>query len=304
VEKGIKVELERLKQRQQLPLEVKEGYTAKRIIDWYNHFTGNVCVSFSGGKDSTVLLHIVRKLYPNVPAVFVDTGLEYPEVRDFVKTVENVVWLRPKMAFSQVLDKYGYPIVSKKVAMMIHALQNETEKNKNTCNLYRTGINKNGKLCMAWKLPLKWHSLVKAPFKISDRCCYVLKKEALISYQKKTGSKPFVGTMASDSKRRELSYLIGGCNPYHSKLNAISIPMAFWMEEDVWAYIRKYNLPYSKIYDSGVKRTGCVFCMFGSHLESEPNKFQILKTSHPKLYDYCINKLNLKQCLDYINVKY
>ena len=55
----------------------------KRIIDFYNHFDGNVYVAFSGGKDSTVLLDLVRKIYPDVPGVFVDTGLEYPEIGDY-----------------------------------------------------------------------------------------------------------------------------------------------------------------------------------------------------------------------------
>ena len=47
-----------------------------------------------------------------------------------------------------------------------------------------------------------------------------------------------------------------------------------------------------------------MFCMFGAHLEKEPNRFQRLKETHPKQYDYCINKLGLGEVLDYINVKY
>lgn len=66
-------------------------------------------VSFSGGKDSTVLLDLVRSEYPNVKAVFVDTGLEYPEIRSFVKTFDNVEILKPKKNFKQVIQEYGYP---------------------------------------------------------------------------------------------------------------------------------------------------------------------------------------------------
>ena len=80
-----------LTQFQGLPLEVKIEKSKLRIREWYENFDGNVHVSFSGGKDSTVLLHLVRSLYPEVPGVFSDTGLEFPEIRAFVKTVENVV---------------------------------------------------------------------------------------------------------------------------------------------------------------------------------------------------------------------
>lgn len=107
---------EDLKYFQAMPLEVKVGMTKTRIREWVKEYgTDGVYVSFSGGKDSTVLLHIVRELYPNVEAVFVDTGLEYPEIRRFVKTFENVTILRPKMRFDEVIKKYGYPIISKEV---------------------------------------------------------------------------------------------------------------------------------------------------------------------------------------------
>jgi 3'-phosphoadenosine 5'-phosphosulfate sulfotransferase (PAPS reductase)/FAD synthetase len=75
-----------------------------------------VYISFSGGKDSTVLLDIVRRDYPDVPAVFVDTGLEYPEIREFVKKFENVTIVRPTMNFRKVIDTYGYPFFSKEVS--------------------------------------------------------------------------------------------------------------------------------------------------------------------------------------------
>ena len=77
-----------LRQYQSLPLSAKIIMTQRRIRAWYDHWDGQVYVSFSGGKDSTVLLHLVRELYPDVEAVFVDTGLEYPEIRQFVKTFE------------------------------------------------------------------------------------------------------------------------------------------------------------------------------------------------------------------------
>ena len=91
-------------QKQSLPLSIKILMTQRRIREWVTEFgEDGVYVSFSGGKDSTVLLHIVRQMYPNITAVVVDTGLEYPEIREFVKTFDNVVWLKPKKNFKQII---------------------------------------------------------------------------------------------------------------------------------------------------------------------------------------------------------
>ena len=110
-----------LYQMQGLPLNLKIRMTKERIRQWINTYgEDGVYVSFSGGKDSTVLLDLVRQDYPNVKAVFVDTGLEYPEIRKFVKTFDNVEWLKPKMTFKQVIKKYGYPFISKEVSECVY----------------------------------------------------------------------------------------------------------------------------------------------------------------------------------------
>ena len=105
-----------LYQMQSLPLKAKVTMTRQRIKVWYEHYNGMVYISFSGGKDSTVLLDIVRKDYPDVPALFVDTGLEYPEIREFVKKFDNVTIVRPEMNFRKVIDTFGYPFFSKEVS--------------------------------------------------------------------------------------------------------------------------------------------------------------------------------------------
>lgn len=122
---------ERLAELQALPLDEKIEITKDRIEDWYMQFSGNVYVSFSGGKDSTVLLHLVREMFPDVPAVFCDTGLEYPEVRQHVHETKNVVILRPKMTFPEVIKTYGYPMVSKEVAEAIYYARRTTKKISN-----------------------------------------------------------------------------------------------------------------------------------------------------------------------------
>lgn len=109
-----------LAQYQSLPLDAKVRMTKQRIKAWYEYWDGHVCVSFSGGKDSTVLLHLVRSMYPDVPAVFSDTGLEYPEIRKFAMSQPNVVTVRPKMIFPEVIKTYGYPVISKEIAEAIY----------------------------------------------------------------------------------------------------------------------------------------------------------------------------------------
>lgn len=304
-----------LHQRQTLPLEVKMELSQKKIREWYDHWNGEVYVAFSGGKDSTVLLHLTRSILPDVHAVFSDTGLEYPEIKEFVKSIPNVHIVRPKKSFKQVIDEYGYPVVSKKIAYFVSQLQNPTEKNIESRHLRLTGYTSTGNYCPTLKLPKKWHKLIDAPFKVSDRCCDYTKKNPLKEYAKKSGKKAIVGVMAEESSRREHQYLQHGCNIYRDS-DPISSPMAFWTEQDVLRYLRDYNVPYASVYGdivedengklstTGEKRTGCMFCMFGAHLEKGENRFQRMKRTHPQLWDYCINKLGLREVLDFIEVKY
>ena len=115
--KEFKHTLAELQEKQSLPLALKVRLTKARIRDWINEFgEDSVYVSFSGGKDSTVLLDLVRQDYPNVKAMFVDTGLEFPEIRQFVRLFDNVDIVRPKMKFREVIEKYGYPMLSKETS--------------------------------------------------------------------------------------------------------------------------------------------------------------------------------------------
>lgn len=303
-----------LKERQALPLDVKIGMSIRRIKEWYRHWKGNVYIAFSGGKDSTVLLDIVRSIYPGIPAVFSDTGLEFPEIRTFVKTFGNVTVVKPKKNFRQVVREYGWPLVSKHTARCISQVQNATDKNKATVTLRLTGVRSDGTRNTVGKIPAKWLFLVDAPFKISERCCDWLKKKPLMDYAQQTKCKSFVGTMAVDSKMRKSLYLRQGCNAFESK-HPISTPLGFWTEQDVLQYIKTWNLPYAPVYGtiienaegrlrcSGQQRTGCIFCGFGVHLEW-PNRFQRLQKSHPKKWDYVINKMGMGVVLDYAGIPY
>ncbi len=292
------------------PLERKVRVTQAKILEWYYHYGGNVSVSFSGGKDSTVLLDLARRAFPDIPAVFVDTGLEYPEIRAFVKTVPNVVWLRPEIPFPKVIEQYGYPVVSKDVAKRIYY----AKKGGQWAQRHLNGLNSDGTPSKYNERYMKWRFLLDAPFLISDQCCAVMKKRPFHCYVKETGAMPIIGTMACESARRQSSYLKTGCNAFQKK-DPTSQPMSFWLEQDVLRYLQLTGIPYASIYGeiaedkgklitTGARRTGCMFCMFGLHLEKEPNRFQRMALTHPKQYDYCIHKLGCGRALDYMGVPY
>ena len=305
---------QRLKELQALPLWRKIQITQARIMEWYNFYEGQVSISFSGGKDSTVLLDLARRIYPDIEAVFVDTGLEYPEIRDFVKTKENITWLKPSMKFNDVVEEYGWNFPSKEVALLVWYANNSKNKKQNYLN-YLNGNNADGTENQFKQRFKKYAYLINAPCKISNKCCGIMKEKPLDKYRKQTGKKAIVGTMASESTRRKQAWMKVGCNAF-DKSNPTSQPISFWTEQDVLSYIKEFEIPYAAIYGdiitdnkgnyitTGEKRTGCMFCPVGINLEKTPNKFQRMKITHPKQYNYCINKLNLKELLDFINVPY
>lgn len=231
-----------LAQMQSLPLEAKITMTKNRIRQWYEYYNGDVYVSFSGGKDSTVLLHIARSIYPDISAVFCDTGLEYPEIREFVKTVDNVTWVKPKMNFRQVIKTYGYPVASKETSKRIYELRHHNlSEEYRTRLLGRAGV-------PAWKsVPKRWLPLVDAPFEVSSKCCDVMKKRPFHAYEKETGRVSIVATLADESALRRNSWMQYGCNAF-SKNSPQSRPMSFWTEQDVLEYLNTYQVPYCSVY--------------------------------------------------------
>ena len=302
-----------LKLLQNYPLDLKIEKTKLRIREWYEHYNGEVYISFSGGKDSTVLLDIVRNMYSDVEAVFSNTGLEFPEIVKFVKTFDNVTIIKPEKTFKRVIEEKGYPVISKSVSNCVRLARKNIEEGKDTLRVRQIkGLEKGSKFNKS-----KWQFLLDAPFKISDECCNELKKKPMKKYEKESGKKPFIATMAEEGQQREAAYLKTGCNAFN---NGRSQPMGFWTEQDVLQYIFENKLKICSVYGdvvkesdmlgnkyyrtTGEKRSGCIFCMFGCHLEESPNRFERLKYTHPTQYRYCMEKLGLKEVLDYIGVKY
>ena len=301
------VSAEELKARQELPLDYKVMLSQSAITQWYERFEGKVYVSFSGGKDSTVLLDIVKGMYPDVPAVFCDTGMEYPEVRAHAMEKADEV-IRPKMSFKKVIEKYGYPFPSKEQALYIN--QYRHTKSEHMRQLRWNGYPQNGN----FGISKKWRFLCDAPFEVSHKCCDVMKKRPFHEYEKQTGRKPYIGTMACESRLRFQEYLQHGCNTHGVKREK-STPLGFWTENDVLAYLKQKDIAIPSCYGeivetadgyatTGVERTGCMFCMFGVAQDKEPNRFQQMQDTYPKQYAYCINKLGIGEVLDYAGIPY
>lgn len=309
-----------LRQMQSLPLSAKIQMTRQRIRAWIDEFgEDGVYVSFSGGKDSTVLIDIVRKDYPNIEAIFVNTGLEYPSVRQFALSKENVTELRPTMNFRDVIIKYGYPIIGKEVSQVVQEARIGLKRGDGSYQFRIDRILGKGHYA-----PLEdgtksqfdvsaYKFLLDAPFNISDRCCKVMKKNPARSYERKSGRKIILATMADESRLRRQRWLKYGCNAWDDKKQQSSNPMSFWTEQDILTYIHTYNLAIAEAYGqvvvkndgvdgqinihdylgdyrdcqyetTGCKRTGCIFCGFG--ITQDKQRFVRLSDQEPKLCDY------------------
>ena len=373
-----------LYQMQSLPLDAKIQMTKRRIQEWVEECgEDGVYVSFSGGKDSTVLLNIARSMYPDMKAVFVDTGLEYPEIRQFVNTFNNVDILKPKMTFKQVIEKYGYPFISKEVSNNVYGarryikiltdrqtvqgfrIPTTTEEYVELANMLNEDwgevkaspqrlaillgiLGKKGEAIVPDSGERSMYSMerynffLEAPFNISDHCCNVMKKSPARAYERREKRKPILGTLATESRLRTQKWLQEGCNAFEST-HPESKPLSFWTEQDVLYYIHINKLPIASVYGeivkdyygmgqldgqmdmselssdlgvfdigrpllktTGCSRTGCMFCGFGCHLEKSPNRFEMMKETHPKQYDYIMRPkeeggLNYKEVIDWIN---
>ena len=304
-----------LPQYQSLPLSAKVRIAQNRIRQWYEYWDGNVYVSFSGGKDSTVLLNLVRQMYADVPAVYVDTGLEYPEIRRFALEHKNVTMVRPKMRFDEIIKKYGYPLISKEVAKVIVESRpvyvngaNKWSERQRSRLLGNTMYNGEKS---AYNCSKYYRIATELPVLISYQCCAMMKKHPAAKYEKESGNKSYLGIMAQESRQRRTQWITHGCNAYDIK-RPNSKPLSVWTEQDVLQYILENNLQVCSVYGDIVykdedgmeydaktgigcgelyftkcQRTGCIFCGFGAHNEKE-SRFVRLKETHPKQYDYCI----------------
>lgn len=263
-----------------------------------------------GDRDMTVRLLLAL--------VFVNTGLEYPEIQHFVTDYAawlqrqfpridvQLVRLRPKMNIRQVVRKYGYSIVSKEVAAYVEEARVKPD-GRSAARLRGEYLRKDGEPseynCE------KWEFLLCAPFAISSKCCGVMKKKPMNAYMRKMQRVPTMATMAQESRLRTRVWLKNGCNAFEGE-HPMGKPMSFWTEQDVLRFIVDRELPIASVYGdivasdgendydatlidcklhcTGCQRTGCMFCAFGAHLEKGETRFERMKRTHPKHYDFCI----------------
>lgn len=253
----------------------------------------------------------MRKVLGNdIPAVFSDTGLEFPELREFVRSFDNVAWIKPKMNFKKVIETYGYPLISKETALKIRKL-----RHMDLTPRYRNMLLNGDERGKGYMLAKKWQFLVNAPFNVSEQCCEVMKKRPFKEYHKETGRVPYIGTTQDESIMRERQYARTGCNIYDAD-KPKSQPLGFWTKQDILHYVVENRIEICSVYGeikqrfdgtyylTGEQGTGCVFCAFGCHLEPEPNRFQRLEKTHPQLHKYCMNNLGMREVLEYIGVPY
>lgn len=299
-----------LKQMQSFPLDRKIQISQARIIEWIQKNNGNTFVSFSGGKDSTVLLDLVRKVNQDIPAVFSNTGLEYPEIRKFALSHKNVIEIRPEMPFNSVLTKCGYPVLSKDVSDTIFkARKPESGANYKLNLLGKRYFNQNGNYKLSkYNIP-QYAAVYYLPIRISAECCQMMKEKPLRRWKQANKRVPFLGTMASESFRRTMAWMHLGCNAFNTG-EPRSAPLSIWTEQDVLKYVLKHKLEICSVYGdivpvfgktreeackpptlkcTGCQRTGCIFCAYGLHLDkTAETRFQSLAKTHPKLYNYCM----------------
>lgn len=302
--------LEELKELQSLPLDFKVEVSLQRIREFYEQLGGSVYVVYSGGKDSSVLLHLVRSIYPDVVAVYGNTGIDLPSVSSFVRATPNIKVLPPLKTFGRVLKEDGLVYPNKMVAQIIK----DARKGRPYASRYLDGKHKDGTDDEYKKTHYgHWKYLVDVDVPISDKCCYYLKEAPMLKFEKESGLRPYVGIRATESIRRRDAWLRTGCNSF-DKGKEKSKPLSFWTEQDILEYIVQERIALPEAYGTvvrslngnllttGESRTGCMFCPIP--LEYGDNRLPYVKKVAPKMYDTFVNRHGLGEMFRKLGLEY
>jgi len=276
-----------------LDLETKVRKSMLRIDEAIREFGIDKCyISYSGGKDSEVLKHLIHTKYPEMVSIFGNTTAEYPETYKQIQRCRDkgdvILQADAPVTFKQVVEQYGYPMFTKRVSASMRAYRNtKAEKTKVILLDYMERTQK------------KYVKYKDMPF--SDRCCLKLKHGVVEKFAKVRGLEcSFIATTTEESRYRESSWLQKGCNAFDIKTGAQSRPLSFWTEKDIWQYISNNNIEVCEIYKMGYERNGCMYCGFGVQYEDMPNRIQKLAETHPKAYE--VWKRNYKQYFDMADI--
>jgi len=264
-----------LNSRMKYPLIVKVDMAKRRIRDIVNKYGEDECyIGFSGGKDSTILSHIILSLGYKIDHVYSNTRLEYPECIKFSKKWcknKNVklITVIPEIRPEEIWKKHGYPMFSKETADILERVRKSKKVNP--------------KKIKKIKGFLKFKNLP-----ISAKCCDLLKKKPMKKWAKKSGKKvAILGTRAEESQVRRTVWVRKGCI-YENNERVVVTPIIFFTEKDIEDYAKQHNIKFADIYYKGFKRNGCYCCGFGCHIAKE-NNFVKLKKLNPVLWKNVMN---------------
>lgn len=233
--------------------------------------------TFSGGKDSTVSHHLLDMALPGnqIPRVFADTGIEYNEIRKFVKTIKEndkrVVMLQPSLPIKETLKKYGYPFGSKHHSAVWKLYKKHGFKSQTVTAYYEHASNFHSYQCpniLKYQFSESFDSL-----NISDKCCDYLKKKPMEQYSKDTGRKiAIVSIMAAEGGRRSSAVCLAFSGNRLKEFHPLA-PVS--LEWERW-FIEKYSIPLCKLYypPYSFERTGCKGCPFSLHLQKQLETMQ------------------------------
>jgi 3'-phosphoadenosine 5'-phosphosulfate sulfotransferase (PAPS reductase)/FAD synthetase len=271
---------EELQERLSWTLPQKIDHALATIESALSYCDGNAYVSFSGGKDSTILLSLARIIKPDIKAVFFNTTNEFPEIYRFIQSIDCIK-VQPEMNLKTVIEKVGFPLISKEQAQYIREARHTHSEKLLDLRLH-------GRKGNQGKISNKWQHLIQAPFEVSEKCCFHLKKKPAYKFEKENKLLPIIGTTVGEGSLRKQKYLKTGCNAFELNRPA-SYPLSIWTNEDSWNYIKQNKIPYCEVYDKGETQTGCMICGFGCQHD---DRFKRLEVNQSKAFEIGMNFKN------------
>lgn len=243
-------------------------------------------IAFSGGKDSTVLHYLVDIALPNnkIPRVYANTGIDFIAIRHFVEDMaqkdKRFSFILPKQNLSEMFKTIGYPFKSKYHS---HMLDIYSRQGKTGCVLkYAEPIKNTPHSCPK---VLQYQFSEPLSFKVSEKCCYKLKKEPFKVYEKEN-NRPIglTGMRRAEKGLRErlncLAFEKGELHRFH--------PLAPCDNDFIETFIKKYNIQLCELYypPYNFERTGCKGCPYNIKLQEE---LDLLSELLPNEKKHCEN---------------